>query len=163
MLQKILPGATEQMSYGMPAFLVQGKGVVAYAGFKEHCSYFPMSGSILTQLKKPLGGYSYDKGTLRFAVDRSLPLSLVKTLVKARLAEISDIQNGKRMDFFPDGRLKAAGAMKDGKLHGHWKWFRKDGTLMRKGQFKQGVQVGTWETWSANGKLVKETRIPHTH
>ena len=159
MLQKILPGATEQMSYGMPAFLVQGKGVVAYAGFKEHCSYFPMSGSVLPQIKRELSRYSTNKGTLRFSADHTLPLSLVKKLVKVRLTEISHVQNGKRMEFFPDGRLKAVGAMKSGNLHGHWKWFRRDGTLMRKGQFRSGTRTGTWETWSSSGKLVKQTRL----
>ena len=158
-LQKVLPGAVEQMSYGMPAFVTHGKGVAAYAGFKEHCSYFPMSGSVLPRLKKDLVGFSTNKGTLRFAANQSLSLSLVKKLVRERLAEISNVSSGKRIDFYPDGRIKAAGAMKNGKLHGHWKWFRKDGTLMRKGQFKLGVRTGNWETWSASGKLVKQTRF----
>ena len=63
--------------------------------------------------------------------------------------------SGKRFEFFDDGTVKAEGSMKDGELHGAWKWFRKDGTQMRTGRFSAGRQVGVWETWDADGTLVK--------
>ncbi|MGY4860002.1 toxin-antitoxin system YwqK family antitoxin [Cryobacterium sp. AP23] len=62
-----------------------------------------------------------------------------------------------RHDSFADGSLKASGFELDGKLHGHWEWFRSDRTLMRSGEFYLGEQVGTWRTWDRRGHLVKET------
>ena len=62
-----------------------------------------------------------------------------------------------RHDHFPDGSVKASGFELDGKLHGHWEWFRIDGSLMRSGEFDLGHQVGLWRTWDRTGRLVKET------
>jgi len=53
--------------------------------------------------------------------------------------------------------VKANGFELDGKLHGHWEWFRQDGSLMRSGEFDLGHQVGIWRTWDRAGLLVKET------
>jgi len=53
--------------------------------------------------------------------------------------------------------VKANGFELDGKLHGHWEWFRQDGSLMRSGEFDLGHQVGMWRTWDRAGRLVKET------
>lgn len=62
-----------------------------------------------------------------------------------------------RLDRFSDGSVKANGYELDGKLHGHWEWFRPDGSLMRSGEFDLGHQVGMWRTWDRAGRLVKET------
>lgn len=62
-----------------------------------------------------------------------------------------------RHDRFADGSVKASGFELDGKLHGHWEWFRVDGSLMRSGEFDLGHQVGLWQTWDRAGRLVKET------
>ena len=70
-----------------------------------------------------------------------------------------------RHDRFADGSVKASGFELDGKLHGHWEWFRVDGSLMRSGEFDLGHQVGLWQTWDRAGRLVKETsftRVPHS-
>ena len=159
MLRSVLPHAQECLKYGMPAFTLDEKGVAGYAGFKEHCSYFPMSSAVLEQAGPAVARYSSSKGALRFPVDKPLPLSLVRRLVKLRLAEISAVENGRRIEYFDDGRHKAVGHMKDGRLHGRWSWFRRDGTLMRTGQFSHGDKVGTWETWNADGTLLKTTRV----
>jgi hypothetical protein len=65
-----------------------------------------------------------------------------------------------RHDRFADGSVKARGSELDGKLHGHWEWFRIDGSLMRSGEFDLGNQVGLWRTWDRAGQLVKETSFP---
>ena len=62
-----------------------------------------------------------------------------------------------RHDRFADGSVKASGFELDGKLHGHWEWFRIDGSLMRSGEFDLGNQVGLWRTWDRAGRVVKET------
>ena len=78
--------ATEAISYGIPAFKYNGM-LVAYAAFANHCSFFPASGELLKEFAKDLKDYPCSKGTIRFAVDKPLPASLVKKLVKARVAK----------------------------------------------------------------------------
>lgn len=78
--------ATEAISYGMPAFKYKGS-LVAYAAFKEHCSFFPMSGTLLEHFQADLTKYETSKGTIRFPADKPLPATLVKKIVKARVAE----------------------------------------------------------------------------
>ena len=87
-LRSILPDATEAMAYGVPALKVGGKAVAGYAHLKNHCSYFPHSGSVIEQLAEELEGYETSKGTLRFPVGESLPEELVRRLVEVRLADL---------------------------------------------------------------------------
>lgn len=81
------PEATETISYGMPAFKYKGP-LMAFAAFSNHCSLFPMSGSVIAAFRKELKGFYTSKGTLRFPVDKPLSAVLVKKMVKARVAEI---------------------------------------------------------------------------
>ena len=84
-LRAILPDAEEGLSYGVPAFLVDGKPVAGYAHAKRHCSYFPHSGDVLDRVESDLlEGYDWSKGTLRFPVDEPLPEPLVRRLVEIR-------------------------------------------------------------------------------
>jgi len=78
--------ATEGISYGMPAFRHNG-ALVAYAAFKNHCSFFPMQASLIDAMRDELKAYRTAKGTLQFALDKPLPAALVKKMVKARVAE----------------------------------------------------------------------------
>lgn len=78
--------ATEAISYGMPAFRYKG-GLVGYAAFKEHCSFFPMSGRVVEEFAGELKAYKTSKGTIQFPVDKPLPAALVKKMVKARIAQ----------------------------------------------------------------------------
>lgn len=87
-LRIILPEAIETISYNMPAFKVNGKAVAGYAYFKNHCSYFPHSGSVLPELSDALDGYSWSKGTLQFPIDQPLPEPLVRRLVAIRLEQL---------------------------------------------------------------------------
>jgi uncharacterized protein YdhG (YjbR/CyaY superfamily) len=87
-LRELLPGAEEGMSYGVPAIKVGGQAVAGYAYFKNHCSYFPHSGSILSQIPDELSDYEWSQGTLRFSPDRPLPTELVRRLVDLRLEQL---------------------------------------------------------------------------
>jgi uncharacterized protein YdhG (YjbR/CyaY superfamily) len=153
-LLSILPRAEEGLKYGMPCVLLQGKVVAGYDAFKRHCSYFPHSGNVLEHVPGIPDGYVTTPGTLQFPVDKPLSVALVKRLVKVRIAQISDVRDGKRFEFYPDGAVKAVGGMKAGKLHGKWKWYRQDGTLMRTGQFVSGAKTGVWATWDRDGHRV---------
>ena len=81
------PDATEAISYQMPAFKDHGRSLVAYAAFKDHCSFFPMSSRVIEAYKDELKPFQTGKGTIRFHIDRPLPVALVRKLVKARIAE----------------------------------------------------------------------------
>src|SRR5260370_38067623 len=75
------PETTEALSYGMPSFRYKG-GLVAYAAFKNHCSFFPMNASLIDALKEDLKGYRTSKRTLQFPVAKPRPAALVKKMVK---------------------------------------------------------------------------------
>ncbi|MEZ5381925.1 MAG: DUF1801 domain-containing protein [Microthrixaceae bacterium] len=85
----LVPQAEECLSYGMPAFKVDGEVVAGFAAFTNHLSYLPHSGSVLSELADEVADYPTSKGALRFAVDEPLPSALVERLVTARLAAIS--------------------------------------------------------------------------
>ena len=84
-IKSVAPRAEEVISYGMPAFKDQGM-LVYFAAFKNHCSFFPGSSS-LAKLKDELKPYQTSKGTLQFTMDKPLPTSLIKKIVKARMEE----------------------------------------------------------------------------
>jgi uncharacterized protein YdhG (YjbR/CyaY superfamily) len=77
--------ATEAISYRIPAFKYKGV-LLWYAAFSSHCSLFPGS-SVIKAFKNELQDFQISKGTIRFPVDKPLPATLVKKLVKARIAE----------------------------------------------------------------------------
>ena len=84
---EVVPEAEQGISYGMPAFKVEGKTVAGFAAFKNHLSYLPHSGSVLATLADDVAAYEVSKGSLRFAVDKPLPRQLVKKLFRTRLRE----------------------------------------------------------------------------
>ncbi len=78
--------AAEAISYGIPAFRYKG-ALVAYAAFKNHCSFFPMNAALADSLGDELKEYRVSKGTLHFPLDKPLPAAVIKKLVKARVAQ----------------------------------------------------------------------------
>ena len=91
LLAELLPDAEQRLSYGMPAFVVDGKAIAGYAHAKRHCGYYPHSGSVLERVEPALlEGYDWSGGTLRFPVDRAPGRDLVARLVEIRLADIRE-------------------------------------------------------------------------
>ena len=81
------PQATETISYQMPAFKQDGRFLVSYAAFKDHCSLYPASYAVMETLGDELEPYFSGKGTLRFQADEPIPAALVKKIVRLRLEE----------------------------------------------------------------------------
>jgi uncharacterized protein YdhG (YjbR/CyaY superfamily) len=81
------PEADECVSYGIPAFRLNGWLLVFYGAGKNHCAFYP--GSTVQLLQADLRKYDTSKGTIRFSPGKPLPAALVRTLVKLRIAERS--------------------------------------------------------------------------
>ena len=82
-----VPQAEEAIAWSMPAFRLGGKGLVCYAAFKDHYSFFPMSKRVIEDHRDELGKRATGKGTVSFGYGERLPVGLVKKLVKTRVAE----------------------------------------------------------------------------
>ena len=78
--------AVEVISYGIPA-LKQDRILVWYAAFSNHCSLFPTN-SVIEEFEEELEAFKTSKGTIQFPVDRRLPTTLIKKIVKARVASL---------------------------------------------------------------------------
>ena len=75
----------------MPAFRVDGKVIAGFSAAKNHLSYLPHSGTVLSRLEPAdLDGRTASNGALKFAIDTPLPSHLVAKLITARLTEIAD-------------------------------------------------------------------------
>ncbi|HLE97890.1 MAG TPA: DUF1801 domain-containing protein [Candidatus Thermoplasmatota archaeon] len=85
-IRRAAPRATEKIAYGIPTFVHHGN-LVHFAAFQEHCSFFPGRAGVALLLRSKLHGYETNKGTIRFTPDRPLPASLVREIVKMRVAE----------------------------------------------------------------------------
>ena len=85
---RVLPGAVETISYGMPTFKLAGRGVISYAGWKAHASLYPLTDSFLAQHAEALVGYERTKGSVHFTVDHPLPDEVIERLVLARVADL---------------------------------------------------------------------------
>ena len=81
------PNAEECLTYQLPAFRLDGKMLVAFGATAKHCAFYPMSASTIEAHKEELKGYHTSKGTIRFQAANPLPATLVRKLVKARIAE----------------------------------------------------------------------------
>src|SRR5438093_3429462 len=88
-IRSAAPKAEECISYRLPAFRQDGM-LVAFGATANHCAFYPMSSTTVEAHKDELKDYDTSKGTIRFQADRPLPAALVRTLVKARIAENRD-------------------------------------------------------------------------
>lgn len=86
-IRSIVPRAEECISYGMPAFRLDGRVIAGFQATAKGCSYYPFSGTTLQTLARDLQGYGKTKSALHFRPDEPLPTTLVRKLIKARIAE----------------------------------------------------------------------------
>lgn len=84
-IKKAAPQAEEIISYGMPAFKMNGM-LVYFAAHTKHIGFYPVS-SAIAEFKKELAVYQWSKGTIRFPIDKPLPIRLITKIVKFRVTE----------------------------------------------------------------------------
>ena len=85
-IKSAAPEAEEYISYGIPAFRLHGKLLVAFAAAANHCAFYP-GAHPLDAHREEVAAYDTSKGTIRYPVDKPLPAALVRKLVKTRIAE----------------------------------------------------------------------------
>jgi len=93
-IKKAAPGAEETISYQIPAFKLNGP-LIYFAGFKNHVSLYPAPRAA-AEFKKELSEYKGGKGTVQFPLDKPIPLSLIRRIVKYRIKENFNKVNNKR-------------------------------------------------------------------
>lgn len=90
LIKSVAPDAQERISYGMPYYGYKGR-LVYFAFAKKHIGiYLPTP--VVEEHRKELKGYDTAKATIRFPLDKKLPISLIKKLVKARV-KINEAKN----------------------------------------------------------------------
>ncbi len=89
-IKRAAPKAEECISYGLAAFRLDGKALVAIGATRKHCAFYPMSAKTISTHRDDLKEFETSKGTIRFQPEDPLPASLVRKLVKTRIQEIRE-------------------------------------------------------------------------
>ena len=95
-IRKALPGAEEVISYQIPAFKLDGKAVLYFAGWKQHYSLYPATDPVVTALEDELAPYEVTKGTIRFPLSQPIPVKLIERIAKLRAKEAAAQASAKR-------------------------------------------------------------------
>ena len=85
-VKEAAPQAEEKISYQMPAFILNGKPLVYFAAFKKHIGFYPIPSGIST-FEKELSVYETGKGSVKFPINKPMPLDLISRIVKFRVNE----------------------------------------------------------------------------
>jgi uncharacterized protein YdhG (YjbR/CyaY superfamily) len=86
-IKEVIPDAEETISYQIPTFKVNGNYSVYFAGWKKHVSLYPVSSEMEKSIKELSAYKTSGKGTVQFPLDKPIPLSLLKKIVKYRVKE----------------------------------------------------------------------------
>lgn len=141
-LMALLPSATQEIAWSMPTLKIEGIGVASFFGFARHNSLFPYDAAAVAFAESK--GFEVTKGGIHFDLDRAMPVTVLRQLVRIRIESINSSfpkKSGEFKEFFPNGQLKAVGRMKNGEQHGAWQWFGKNGEPLRTATFKNGERV----------------------
>jgi uncharacterized protein YdhG (YjbR/CyaY superfamily) len=81
------PGAEEYIGYGLAGFKFNGRPLVYFGAWENHCALYAASPAVQKKFQKELKSFELSKGTIKFTPTKPLPVALVKKLIKARIAE----------------------------------------------------------------------------
>lgn len=82
-IKKAVPQATEKISYGIPAFYINGKYLIYFAGYRQHVSIYPVSAGN-GPFAKDIAPYLSGKGTAKFPLDKPIPYALIRRVALYR-------------------------------------------------------------------------------
>ena len=85
-IRRAIPDAEETISYKIPTYRLHGRVVLYFAGWKTHYSLYPVSAGVLAAIKVPPGKYEIKNSTIRFALDKPVPATLIARIAKLRAA-----------------------------------------------------------------------------
>jgi uncharacterized protein YdhG (YjbR/CyaY superfamily) len=88
-INNVAPDATEFISYGMPAYKYD-KTFIGFAAMKNHIGLYPFTGSFVAAHQKELAGDSTAKSAIRLPLNKRVPISLIKKIVKLRIKETKE-------------------------------------------------------------------------
>ncbi len=90
-IRQALPGAEEVISYQIPAYKLQGRAVIYFAGWKQHFSLYPATRQVVAAFKDELTPYEVNnKGTIRFPLSVPVPTKLIGRIAKFRAKEAAE-------------------------------------------------------------------------
>jgi uncharacterized protein YdhG (YjbR/CyaY superfamily) len=87
-IRRLVPEATESISYGVPAFKLGGRPLVSFGAARDHCTFYVQSPAVIEAFAQDLAGFRLSKGSVQFSPERPIPADLVRKLVEARIAEV---------------------------------------------------------------------------
>ncbi len=93
-IREAAPDAEEAIKYQIPTFTLNGN-LVHFAAFKRHIGFYPAPRAI-EEFKDELSAYEGAKGTVRFPLDRPIPLDLIRRMVKFRVQDSLEKAEAKR-------------------------------------------------------------------
>jgi uncharacterized protein YdhG (YjbR/CyaY superfamily) len=88
-IRRVVPDAEETIAYDMPAFRLRGRFLVSYAGWKRHCSLYPLTDSFLAAHAAEIEGFGRTKGSIHFTAAKPLPPALLDELIRTRVADLA--------------------------------------------------------------------------
>jgi len=88
LIRAAAPKAVESRSYGILGYKIEGRAFVYCGGFKRHVALYPVTPAMRREHAGAIAPFQVSKGTLRFPLDRPLPVALIKRLLKTRVAEM---------------------------------------------------------------------------
>lgn len=93
-IKTVAPKAEETISYAIPAFKLNDKAFIYFAGFKKHVSVYPAPTSN-PDFEKAFAKYKTSKGTVQFPIDQPIPHALITRIAKFRMKENQELAKGK--------------------------------------------------------------------
>ncbi|MBS1850428.1 MAG: DUF1801 domain-containing protein [Acidobacteria bacterium] len=90
-LRHALPKADETISYNIPAYRLNGRLILYFAGWQKHFSLYPSSRELEAAFRKELANYEVSKGTIRFPLTGPVPLMLIKKIARFRAKEAGKV------------------------------------------------------------------------
>ena len=84
----LAPESIETIAYAMPAFRLHDRFLVSYAGWKRHCTIYPVGDELMANYAGELRGHGRSKSSLHFTAAQPLPAGLLEDLVRERVEAV---------------------------------------------------------------------------